>query len=163
MQKLLLSYLLIFFTITTFSQTKTYNQELLLSVKSLPKISFVSGREEQAALFIKSLFTKGTLEKDKLGNLILQLGSGLPKRLFAAPLDEPGYVISQIMDDGYLRMTPVGRGLIPSSFPNNLSAVAAFETKSAGKFERAVPGNWSGIKAEYPSGCFINFAIAILV
>ncbi|MFX8743359.1 hypothetical protein ABTM45_19385, partial [Acinetobacter baumannii] len=38
------------------------------------------------------------------------IGSGIPKKLFTAPMDEPGYVVSQIQEDGYLRITPVGFG-----------------------------------------------------
>jgi len=102
--------ILVCFTLTSLAQTKTQDNELLESVKAFAKTSAVTGREEEAVVFIRSLFTTGTLRKDRLGNLILSLGSGAPKRLFTAPLDEPGYVVSQIQDDGYLRITPVGGG-----------------------------------------------------
>jgi putative aminopeptidase FrvX len=47
-------------------------------------------------------------KQDALGNLILTLGSGKPRRLLTVPLDEPGYVVSGIQEDGYLRMTAIG-------------------------------------------------------
>jgi len=50
------------------------------------------------------------VKKDRLGNLVITIGQGTPKKLFTVPLDEPGYVISQIQDDGYLKVSPVGRG-----------------------------------------------------
>ncbi|MBU0697005.1 MAG: hypothetical protein KKE39_10880 [Bacteroidetes bacterium] len=48
--------------------------------------------------------------------MVLTLGSGAPKRLFTVPLDEPGYVISSITNDGYLRITPVGYGQIGTMY-----------------------------------------------
>lgn len=79
-------------------------------MQAFSKTSAVTGREEEAAAFVESLFAAGTFKKDRLGNLTLTLGSGAPKRLFVAPLDEPGYVVSNILDNGYLRITPVGYG-----------------------------------------------------
>jgi putative aminopeptidase FrvX len=43
-------------------------------------------------------------ETDTLGNLIVRIGSGSPRTLVVAPLDEPGYVVSGITEDGYLRL-----------------------------------------------------------
>lgn len=77
---------------------------------SYAKTSAVTGREEEAAEFIQSLFATGIVKKDNLGNLVITVGSGSPKRLFAVPIDEPGYVVSAIKDDGYLKITPVGYG-----------------------------------------------------
>lgn len=91
------------------SQSTDQNQ-LLQVVKEYCKTSAVSGREEEASAFIKSLFSSGELKTDKLGNLTMTFGSGNPKKLFVAPLDEPGYVVSQIQEDGYLRLSPLGLG-----------------------------------------------------
>ena len=41
---------------------------------------------------------------DSLGNALLRLGSGSPRRVIACGVDEPGYVVSEITDDGYLRL-----------------------------------------------------------
>ena len=43
-------------------------------------------------------------ETDPLGNLVATLGSGSPHTILVAPLDERGYVISDITADGYLRL-----------------------------------------------------------
>ncbi len=88
------------------------NANLIDQLYDFSKISSVTGREEQAAAYIQSLFPSGELKQDKLGNLILVLGSGQPKRLITVPLDEPGYVISQIQNDGYLKVNPLGFGHI---------------------------------------------------
>jgi putative aminopeptidase len=41
---------------------------------------------------------------DNLGNVYVTVGSGTPHRLIATAIDEPGYVISEITADGYLRV-----------------------------------------------------------
>ncbi|HSB76689.1 MAG TPA: M20/M25/M40 family metallo-hydrolase, partial [Terriglobales bacterium] len=41
---------------------------------------------------------------DNLGDVVVTIGSGSPSRLLVAPLDEPGYVVSDITPQGYLRL-----------------------------------------------------------
>ena len=41
---------------------------------------------------------------DRAGNVIVQLGSGSPKRLVACPLDEPAWAVGGIRPDGYLTL-----------------------------------------------------------
>ena len=79
-------------------------------LQAYARTSAVTGREEEASRFVQGLFKAGALQHDRLGNLVLVLGSGTPRRLLVAPLDEPGYVVSQIQDNGYLRVAPVGGG-----------------------------------------------------
>jgi putative aminopeptidase FrvX len=100
--------LALLFSLTLHAQTDSKN--LLSILQTFSKTSAVTGRENEAADFVQSLFTAGTLKKDKLGNLVLTVGVGSPRRLFAAPLDEPGYVVSAIQEGGYLRITPIGYG-----------------------------------------------------
>nr|MBC7611918.1 M28 family peptidase [Pseudopedobacter sp.] len=114
MRKIILSLVLTTFSTLTFAQYNT--QQMLSVVQSFSKTSAVTGREQEAALFLKSLFADGTFKEDRLGNLVLTLGSGAPKRLFTVPLDEPGYVISNITDEGYLRITPIGYGQIGTMY-----------------------------------------------
>ena len=52
-------------------------------------------------------------KRDRAGNIVLTLGSGEPRRLAACPMDEPGYVIGGIRDDGYLTLRRVGRSASP--------------------------------------------------
>src|SRR5216110_1774255 len=46
--------------------------------------------------------------RDQAGNLTLTLGRGSPKRLFTCPLDEVGYVVGNILPDGFLLLRRVG-------------------------------------------------------
>lgn len=52
-------------------------------------------------------------KRDRAGNIVLTLGSGEPRRLAVCPMDEPGYVIGGIRDDGYLTLRRVGRSASP--------------------------------------------------
>lgn len=91
------------------SMASAQSAELL---QAYARTSGVTGREEEASRFVESLFKAGTLQHDRLGNIVLVLGSGSPRRLLVAPLDEPGYVVSQIEENGYLRVAPVGGGAL---------------------------------------------------
>ena len=44
------------------------------------------------------------------GNLVLRVGSGTPRRVVACALDRPSLAVSQIRDNGYLRVHRIGRG-----------------------------------------------------
>lgn len=48
-------------------------------------------------------------KRDSIGNLVSSRGSGRPLRVVACGLDEAGYVVSAITDDGYLRLHYAGR------------------------------------------------------
>lgn len=48
--------------------------------------------------------------RDRAGNVTLTLGQGTPKRLVSCPLDEVGYVVGNILPDGYLLLRRVGGG-----------------------------------------------------
>jgi len=48
--------------------------------------------------------------RDRTGNVTLTLGRGAPKRLVYCALDEIGYVVGNITDDGYLLLRRVGGG-----------------------------------------------------
>ena len=46
--------------------------------------------------------------RDALGNLILRKGSGSPRRVIACGLDRPGFAVTEITDNGFLRLREVG-------------------------------------------------------
>lgn len=64
----------------------------------------VPGHEQGLAAEIRTRLKNLSLQTDNLGNLYVTLGSGSPHRLIVAPMDEPGYVVSGITADGYLRV-----------------------------------------------------------
>ena len=48
--------------------------------------------------------------RDRMGNVTVTLGRGAPKRLLNCSLDEVGYVVGNITDDGYITLRRVGGG-----------------------------------------------------
>ncbi|MBW8876898.1 MAG: M20/M25/M40 family metallo-hydrolase [Acidobacteria bacterium] len=71
----------------------------------------VAGREAPAADFIQGRLAGRPAQRDALGDVVLTVGSGEPRRLVACELGEPGFVVSGIREDGYLRVVPAGAGL----------------------------------------------------
>lgn len=72
----------------------------------LGQATAVTGYEQALAQSLRTMLKGATI--DRSDNVILTLGSGSPKRLLACPMDEPGYVVGGIRDDGYLTLRRVG-------------------------------------------------------
>ena len=68
----------------------------------------VTGLEQAMVDSLRALFP-GSM-RDQAGNVTLTLGQGAPKRLFTCPLDEVGYVVGNILPDGFLLLRRVGGG-----------------------------------------------------
>jgi len=66
------------------------------------------GFEDQAVSRIASA-TRG-FARDAQGNLVRRVGSGSPRRVLACGIDEVGYAVSEITEEGYLRVHPSGNG-----------------------------------------------------
>ena len=49
-------------------------------------------------------------KRDALGNLMLRKGSGSPRRVVACGVDRPAFAVTEITDDGYLRLREIGAG-----------------------------------------------------
>ena len=82
----------------------------LLELSAIPS---VVGREHDAADYIAGELAalasaRARLSRDRIGNVVFTVGSGSPRRLIASPLGEPGFAVSQIQEDGYLRLVPLG-------------------------------------------------------
>ena len=83
-------------------------QDLPALVTRLSSMTAVSGYESAIADSVQRLLPGST--RDRLGNVVLTLGSGEPRRLAYCGLDEPGYVVGNITDDGFLRLRREGTG-----------------------------------------------------
>src|SRR5882724_11961557 len=68
----------------------------------------VTGLEQAMTDSLRALFPGSA--RDRAGNVTLTLGQGSPKRLCTCPLDEVGYVVGNILPDGYLLLRRVGGG-----------------------------------------------------
>src|SRR2546422_11298587 len=68
----------------------------------------VTGLEQSMVDSLRALFPGSS--RDRAGNVTLTLGQGSPKRLCACPLDEIGYVVGNILPDGFVLLRRVGGG-----------------------------------------------------
>lgn len=76
----------------------------------------VSGYEGPVRSAIQSMLPSWAHPRtDAMGDLILDVGSGVPSMLFIAHMDEIGYYVTNITPDGYLRVRPAG-GFWPATF-----------------------------------------------
>ena len=85
----------------------TASQLRAQDLEQLVKAPGVSGYETAPGGIVELLREKlkdRSPQTDNMGNVWVTLGSGAPRRLIVAPVDEPGYVVSRITDDGYLRV-----------------------------------------------------------
>ncbi|HLJ87686.1 MAG TPA: M20/M25/M40 family metallo-hydrolase [Candidatus Angelobacter sp.] len=102
----LLPYLLLTFAVAAVAQKVPGN--LLDDMQELVQTPAVPGYEQELAAKISErlhAFSPAFSPKtDSLGDVIVTLGSGSPHRLLVAPMDEPGFVVSAITNDGYLRV-----------------------------------------------------------
>src|SRR5262249_46285225 len=73
----------------------------------------VFGYEQQFASLLRERLKSFSPKIDNLGNIYVTLGTGAPNRLVVTPIDEPGYVVSGIIDDGFLRVQR-----LPQQAPN---------------------------------------------
>ncbi len=93
----------------------------------------VTGLEQAMVDSLRALFPGST--RDQAGNLTLTLGQGSPKRLCTCPLDEVGYVVGNILPDGFLLLRRVGGGgrTAPPLLDQGLEGhrVIVFGTRSA--------------------------------
>lgn len=105
-------------------------------IKRLCLARGVSGYEsEVAAIISESLAGVGSITVDSIGNIVCTVEgteSGAPTLLFAAHQDEIGFMVSEVLDSGFLRFTPIG-GWNTLTLPS--SAVDVMNREG-----RAIPG-----------------------
>ena len=82
---------------------------------ALRKIPTVSGHEQALSRALMESLKELQPKTDNLGNVYVTIGSGTPHRLIVTAIDEPGYVVSEITADGYLRVQR-----LPQAAPNPL-------------------------------------------
>ena len=96
------------------------------------------GYEDQATSRIVSA-TRG-FTRDAQGNLVRRLGSGSPRRVLACGIDEVGYAVSEITDDGYLRVHVAGSARRHALWDQFHEGQRVYVVGHAGDVTRFVPG-----------------------
>jgi len=85
------------------------SEELFSLVKRLSEAIGCGGDEEEVVKIITSeLEGKAELRRDKMGNLIAKVGSGKPRIMLAAHMDEIGLMVKHIEDRGFIKFAKLG-------------------------------------------------------
>ena len=90
--------------------------ETSADLKQLAETIAVTGYESRLARVIQDKLAGLHPQWDAIGDITVTFGSGAPHRLIATPLDEPGYVVSRIDDDGYLRVQRLPQFGLPAHY-----------------------------------------------
>jgi putative aminopeptidase len=88
-------------------------QDLHQDLAKFVETPAVSGYEQGLAKEIRARLAQWKPQTDSLGDVIVTIGSGAPHRVIATAMDEAGYVVSGITEDGYLRLQR-----LPQTAPN---------------------------------------------
>src|SRR5690349_15333030 len=86
-----------------------------VDVGRLAEIPAVAGYEQELSSRIREQLKALAPKTDNLGNVFVTVGSGAPHRLLVTPIDEPGYIVSGITSDGFLRVQR-----LPQAPPNSV-------------------------------------------
>lgn len=125
---------------TTPSSPETSARDNLKDFVATPAIS---GYESHLGSKIRAAIEKFHPVVDNLGDITVTVGSGSPRRLIVTPIDEPGFVVSGITDDGYLRVQRLPQGGLPPMFNELYSAQPVKVETAGGKWIDGVVGGLS--------------------
>src|SRR5580704_8963485 len=105
-------------------------------------IPSVSGYETSFVQLIRVELKDFSPQTDNLGNVYVTLGNGSPRRLIVTPIDQPGYVVSDITSDGYLRVQRLPQRPPTPIFDSlNFAQPVIIETRNGKK----IPGVFAGL------------------
>jgi putative aminopeptidase FrvX len=100
----------------------------------------VSGYETELVEKIRTKLAALHPVVDNLGDVVVTIGSGAPRRLIIAPIDEPGFVVSGITEDGYLRVQRLPQDGLPPIFNELYSAQPVKVSNSGGWIDGVFAG-----------------------
>ena len=103
-------------------QTPSVPDSLADNLREFVETPSVSGYESALGEKIQAKVAPLHPVTDNLGDVIVTLGRGTPSRLIVTPIDEPGFVVSNITEDGYLRLERLPQSGLPPIFNKLYSA-----------------------------------------
>jgi putative aminopeptidase FrvX len=107
------------------------SESLIDYIREFVETPAVSGSEDELISKIRNRLATFHPIVDNLGDIVVTLGSGPPRRLIVTPIDEPGFVVSGITDDGYLRVQRFPQTGLPPIF-NELYAAQPVKVRTVG-------------------------------
>ncbi len=78
-------------------------------LKELSEVHGVPGHEKEVrSLVRRKLESYGEIERDRVGSIICRCGDAGPRLMLAAHLDEIGFMVTLITEEGFLKFLPLG-------------------------------------------------------
>jgi putative aminopeptidase FrvX len=115
----------------------------------LGDIPAITGHEQQLSKYLFEALKEFEPKTDNLGNIYATVGNGAPHRLIATAIDEPGYVVSEITSDGYLRVQRLPQAPLNPVFEAvNFAQPVNVITRSG----KQVPGVFAGLSVHLQPG-----------
>ncbi|HWY07280.1 MAG TPA: M20/M25/M40 family metallo-hydrolase [Candidatus Acidoferrales bacterium] len=125
----------------------------------------ISGYEQELSKELARELKEFSPKTDNVGNVWVEFGGGEPHRLIATGMDQPGYVVSAITNDGYLRVQR-----LPQAAPNGVFDALNFAqpvwvlTRGgkkvngvfAGLSVHLQPGRVNGPKMNHPDEMYVD-------
>ncbi|HWY06840.1 MAG TPA: M20/M25/M40 family metallo-hydrolase [Candidatus Acidoferrales bacterium] len=125
----------------------------------------VSGYEQELSKELARELQEFSPKTDNVGNVWVDFGSGEPHRLIATGMDQPGYVVSAITGEGYLRVQRLPQGAPNGVFDALNFAQPVWVLTRSGKKLNGVfaglsvhlqPGRVNGPKMNHPDEMYVD-------
>ena len=125
----------------------------------------ISGYEQELSKELARELKDFAPKTDNVGNVWVEFGSGEPHRLIATGIDQPGYVVSAITSDGYLRVQRLPQGTPNAVFDALNFAQPVWVLTRSGKKVNGVfaglsvhlqPGRVNGPKMNHPDEMYVD-------
>ena len=108
--------------------------DLWNDLKDFVETPSVSGYENELSEKIRVRLAAFHPKVDNLGDVVVTIGSGSPRRLIVTPIDEPGFVVSAITPEGYLRLQRLPQSGLPPIYNSLYSAQPVKVRTASGKW-----------------------------
>lgn len=119
------------------------NLSLADALRHLTDTPAVTGYETPVTSWVQQQLAPLHPHVDSMGDVTVSFGSGNPRVVVAASVDEPGYVVSQIQPDGYLRVQRLPQTGLPPHYNELQNAQPMEVTTRKGKTVAAVSAGLS--------------------
>ena len=120
------------------AQSSTENRvggNMLWDLREFSYTPAISGYEQELSARIAKELSAFSPQVDNIGDVTITMGSGAPNRLIVAALDEPGFVVSDVTEDGYLRAAAAAAEWDHSAFRRALCGAAGARADRAGQMD----------------------------
>ncbi len=134
-------------------------------LKRLLETPAVSGYEQELSRELARQFRELSPKTDNLGDVWFTFGGGEPHRLIATTIDQPGYVVSEITADGYLRVQRLPQTPSNGVFDSLHFAQPVYVITRSGKQVKGVfaglsvhlqPARLNGPKMNHPDELYVD-------